>query len=246
MNMSFTIKSILSIIASAFSLSLAAAPASDLSSSSEAWLSESVLVDAAFKVVATDLGALKRLIEVEHVSPNAKKDGVTLLGALFDSLNVVYWHPIENWKAIEETTSYLLAMGADPNMHFSYGGSDYTLLQFAAYDGNLDMVQLLANAGANVNGADAGGRTALHAAAKCDFRLSSDDRAADTIAFLLSRGADVRAKDAAGKTALDRAPTPCSNEPALCEASAIATEIWPTGTCKETYLLLKSAVEAAQ
>ena len=62
----------------------------------------------------------------------------------------------------------------------------------------MDQVNMLLNAGADMNIADANGRTPLMFAARnCEFRLSNT---------LLNAGADVNAKDNYGNTALILTP----------------------------------------
>ena len=88
----------------------------------------------------------------------------------------------------------------------------YTALHYYAYDGNMKIIPLLVQHGANVNAKDGRGVTPLISAAKCDYRLSCDDcsksgqwkaGALPTIKFLVSKGASLTAKDNEGKTALD-------------------------------------------
>lgn len=81
-------------------------------------------------------------------------------------------------------------------------------LAWAAHDGRTDLVKLMVESStpANVNAKDGQGQTALHAAATCDFRLSSDSGAAATAAYLIQKGANPLAKDNSGKTPFDLNP----------------------------------------
>ena len=50
-----------------------------------------------------------------------------------------------------ESSKLLLEAGADPDERFPMLGTEWTLLTFAAYNHNLDMVKLLISAGADVD-----------------------------------------------------------------------------------------------
>ena len=50
-----------------------------------------------------------------------------------------------------ESSKLLLEAGADPDERFTTLGKEWTLLTFAAYNHNLDMVKLLISAGADVD-----------------------------------------------------------------------------------------------
>ena len=63
------------------------------------------------------------------------------------------------------------------------------------FNGSLEIIQLLLNAGANVSDRDAKGRTILH-------YVSSNQDFNKVFPFLLSRGADINAKDNNGATPL--------------------------------------------
>ena len=215
------------------------------------------LHEAVFAVFndTSNLARIKFLVEKEGCSPNAKNlQGETPLHVAFQSLGKVFDHP-EN-KPMAEVVKYLLSKGADPNIPFpEYGGiKGYTLLHFAAYDGNMVLVPMLVEAGAAVNAKDERGFTPLHSAARCDFRLSCDDcspyawkaGAKPVIQYLLNHGADIRIHSKDGESVLDIVPTPCSYDATLCKAGSISSETWPSGTCQMTYLFVKAALDAAQ
>ncbi len=84
----------------------------------------------------------------------------------------------------------IIERGGRPN-----GGTGYSPLHFAAYNGHPDAVRLLIDRGAEVSAADSGGRTPLHEAAEADQ--------ASIVEMLLSGGADPYHRDNEGKTALD-------------------------------------------
>jgi ankyrin repeat protein len=88
------------------------------------------------------------------------------------------------------TVRKLLAQRANVNAHDEDG---YTPLMFAVY--SPDMFQLLAGHGADLNAADARGRTVLmHAAGARE--------AYKVVKFLLEKGTDTSVRDAQGSTAL--------------------------------------------
>ena len=182
---------------------------------------------------------MRRAIELDHADPNERDaDGVPAIaiGLLKRS---VYWHKADE-RAVE-VARYLFSHGADPNARFRYGGhQDITALHIAAYDGDVRLVRLLVDAGAEVNTARDDGATPLHAAARCDFRLSCDDcgtsGARPTLELLVAHGGDLRKKTSAGRDVLSTVPTPCAEHPELCEPERLESASWYSGTCKQTYV----------
>jgi uncharacterized protein len=78
--------------------------------------------------------------------------------------------------------------------HVRYGDKQRTRLMSLARKGDLRRVSLLIDVGADVNAADADGRTPLHHASSCGRT--------DIVRILVQRGADLDAEDARGRTAL--------------------------------------------
>jgi ankyrin repeat protein len=125
--------------------------------------------------------------------------------------HAVYWHPPNS--TLGEVVRYLLDHGADPNRRFDYSSdAHYTLLAYAAFDGNLTLVRLLVEHGADVNLRDDRGYTAILLASYCDFRLSCDDCGAGggpkagalpTIKYLVEHGGDVAVRNKLGEGVLD-------------------------------------------
>ncbi|XP_062609750.1 ankyrin repeat and SOCS box protein 8-like isoform X1 [Saccostrea cucullata] len=91
----------------------------------------------------------------------------------------------------------LLQAGSDPNAENLYKA---TPLMLAAGTGQLEVINLLLDAGADINHEDNKGKTAFHIS--CEHTRSIQIK---TSRLLLSRGADVNHKDRAGKTQLDLA-----------------------------------------
>jgi hypothetical protein len=163
-----------------------------------------------------DLNTIKRLIETQNVDVNSKDSSGQTPLLIAMQASTVYWHPFSQPQY--DVIKYLLAHGADPTIPFpDYAGvKGYTVLHFAAYDGNMALVPLIVAAKANVNAKDSRGFTSLHSAARCDFRLSCDDctqgssvqdtwkqGALPTIKYLQAHGGDIAAKTNSGQTVLD-------------------------------------------
>lgn len=94
----------------------------------------------------------------------------------------------------------LLARGADVNAKDADG---YTVLMYAAFYGNAEIVELLLDNGAEVNARDNRGLSALMEAAK--QYMDAGDVIADyegTVRALLKKGADPDPRDKDGSTAL--------------------------------------------
>jgi len=80
--------------------------------------------------------------------------------------------------------------------------NDTTALMVAAAMGHPEIVEALLDGGADVNAVDAGGRSALHAAAQFGFEHNDSLRARRLFDGLLKRGADINQADSEGKTPL--------------------------------------------
>ena len=203
-----------------------------------------------------DLIQLKRLLETGALDVNARNaSGFTPLQMAFISLGRVLGHPANPEMA--DVVAYLLGKGADPNLPFAYNAEPaYTVLHFAAFDGNMVLVPMLVNAHANPNAKDSRGFTPLHSAARCDFRLSCDDcsrpsggdysvrwkqGAKPVIEYLLAHGADLHAKTVTGQSVLEIFSTPCAAAPEACQPAALSSgKPWPTGMCKQAYVFVRA------
>eukprot|EP00878_Enallax_costatus_P021449 GHUV01022702.1.p1 GENE.GHUV01022702.1~~GHUV01022702.1.p1 ORF type:complete len:213 (+),score=41.94 GHUV01022702.1:143-781(+) len=127
---------------------------------------------------------------------------MTPLQAALMTISAPYWHPYsESVYAVMQT---LLAAGANPNTRFPKGGS--TPFLWAAYDGRTDLVNLMIKSGADLDAKNSYGNTALHVAARCDYRLSTDDTAAATVKLLLAHGANRNATNKEGMTPFEVTP----------------------------------------
>ena len=91
----------------------------------------------------------------------------------------------------------LLSYHADPNAKREPDGGESTPLQCAARTGNLEVAQLLINAGADVNAKGKSGRTPLTFAVLSGYL--------DMTRLLIEKGADVNTQDAEGVSPLDYA-----------------------------------------
>jgi ankyrin repeat protein len=80
--------------------------------------------------------------------------------------------------------------------------NDTTALMVAAAMGYPEIAEALLDAGADVNAIDAGGRTALHAAAQFGFEHNDSLRARRLFDGLLKHGAEINQADSEGKTPL--------------------------------------------
>ncbi len=80
--------------------------------------------------------------------------------------------------------------------------NETTALMVAAAMGHPEIVEALLDGGADVNAVDAGGRSALHAAAQFGFEHNDSLRARRLFDGLLKHGADINRADSEGKTPL--------------------------------------------
>ena len=98
-----------------------------------------------------------------------------------------------SWRNDVNTVKAHIAAGTDVETIDDWTGK--TAMHYAAEYGNLEIAQLLIEAGANVRHRDFYKSTALHHAAVGGF--------VDIAKLLLVHGADINAKDKAGETAMD-------------------------------------------
>ena len=148
------------------------------------------------------------------------KDGYTpLMGAAQNGLVVVVNALLERCADVNVTcrwgNAFLLAASsnsapivsalidkkADVNVagESSSGEQGWTALHFAAQNGNLEMIQALAKAGANLDAVRKGGRTPLIEAAESAW---SSQQSLKLVQFLTEAGADLDCADTKGDTAL--------------------------------------------
>jgi serine/threonine-protein phosphatase 6 regulatory ankyrin repeat subunit B len=106
------------------------------------------------------------------------------------------------WPSLD-VMELLIEHDADVNIKNTEDGG--TLLHAAAYNGWLDVVQLLVAHGANVHSRDFEGETPLHRAAL--------GRHMDVVSFLVSHGADMYAASKRNKTPQDLLDEPDDAEP---------------------------------
>ncbi|KAK9830195.1 hypothetical protein WJX72_010233 [[Myrmecia] bisecta] len=92
----------------------------------------------------------------------------------------LYWHPYT--EGVYAALFFLLDNKADPNIPFppAYSNRSSHALFWAAYDGRVDLVARMIQAGANVTYHNSDGTTALHEAAYCDFRPDAKNHAGQT------------------------------------------------------------------
>jgi ankyrin repeat protein len=118
------------------------------------------------------------------------KDGADVNTAQADGMTALHWAA---QKGDVELAKLLLYASANVKATTRIGG--YTPLLIASRNGNAPMVEILVNAGADLNGPTTNGTTPLMLAAAAGR--------ADTITLLIERGANVNAKEnARGETAL--------------------------------------------
>jgi ankyrin repeat protein len=100
------------------------------------------------------------------------------------------------WNGDARMVDLLLKSGANARQIFK-GETEIALLDVAAQEGPLDVVELLVKAGAEVNKPDSHGQTPLRVAAR--------NGRTDIVKFLLSKGAEVDTKGNDGATPLEHA-----------------------------------------
>lgn len=112
------------------------------------------------------------------------------------------------YRSTPKIISILLAAGADP----SHGGDSTTPLYFAASQGNTDLIQLLADAGADLDARIGlvSGATALMVAAK--------EGHVEAVVLLATLGASLELEDNRGRTAMELADANAQKEAALALA----------------------------
>ena len=100
-----------------------------------------------------------------------------------------------SWRNDVKTVKSHIASGTDVETIDNWNGK--TAMHYAAEYGNIEIAQLLIEAGADVQHRDFDKATALHHAAVGGF--------VDIVKLLLENGADINAKDKAGEAAMDGA-----------------------------------------
>ena len=98
-----------------------------------------------------------------------------------------------SWRNDVQTVKAHIIAGTDVETIDDWTGK--TAMHYAAEYGNLEIAQLLIDAGANIQHRDFDKATALHHAAIGGF--------VDVVKLLLVHGADINAKDKSGETAMD-------------------------------------------
>lgn len=91
----------------------------------------------------------------------------------------------------------LLQAGLDPNISEKSEIVDYLPLGWAAYANFIEAIQLLLTYGANIDGQDINGQTALH--------LAVEEKNLDAVELLVKNGADIQIKNQANETPYDLA-----------------------------------------
>jgi hypothetical protein len=95
----------------------------------------------------------------------------------------------------------------DPRPGPGYPRQGWTLLHYAAAEGQVDVLKYLARRGANLNATDSSGWSALHLAVDLDFVVATQDghlpTELPTTEVLLRLGADDSIADKKGRTARD-------------------------------------------
>ncbi len=108
----------------------------------------------------------------------------------------------------------LVELGADVNVHCKEG---QTPLMRATLNSHHDLMEVLVQAGAELEAVDAAGRTALHYAAETRFEANR------VVALLLESGAAVEARDGEGRTPLCLAQA-AGNQPIATALEAVGAQ----------------------
>jgi ankyrin repeat protein len=107
-----------------------------------------------------------------------------------DALNIAVW------AQKHEIVKYLLSIGANPN----HGAGNKPPLFAAVYLHDTQMATILLENGADINGQDTSGNTAL-----ADVLLHPEYPNPNVAEYLLEKGADIHLKNKQGKSPLDQA-----------------------------------------
>jgi ankyrin repeat protein len=104
---------------------------------------------------------------------------------------------VATWNSDAQMVATLLKNGADAKQKFKGKDGDIACLEIAAQEGSLEIVQLLADAGVNLDERFYAGQTAL--------RIASRNGRVDIVGYLISKGCEVDTQGRDGATPLEAA-----------------------------------------
>lgn len=155
-------------------------------------------------IKSRDISAVRILLDA-NINVN------TLVTGKLDNRGVrlesnIGWRPLHLAAHLgnKDIAELLLNKGADPNLSVDFGNTESTALYYAVISGDIEMVRLLINYGANVNFERFAGDTLLHLACRRNFK--------EIPKLLIDAGANVNAKSHPQDTPLWNAAFFCSKD----------------------------------